>query len=167
MLAAGCEKVKGLRWAIFFVCVVVASYASPRAAYRAICATLRSPRAAHVQSIAWWCRSNAALGPLLDSGLPERQRSCPLRVIWLGELRRARTTGPAAAGAKLRKLAFVKPLAIADPVQETCGDRGAVKIRAYSYERPGAASVPISQRRGRVGTKKHLKQGKNAIAATI
>ena len=42
-----------------------------------------------------------------------------------------------------------------------------MKIRAYSYERPGAASVPISQRRGRVGTKKHLKQGKNAIAATI
>ena len=156
MFAAGCENVKGLRWAIFCeLCVAVASYA------------ITSRGTLSNQQLWLGARSNAALGPLLDSGLPERQRSCPLRVIWLGELRRARTTGPAAAGAKLRKLAFVKPLAIADPVQETCGDRGAVKIRAYSYERPGAASVPISQHRGRVGTKKHLKQGKNAIAATI
>ena len=85
--------------------------------------------------------------------------------IWLGE---ARTTGAAAAGAKLRKLAVCKTLAIiADPVQETCGDRGAVRIRAYSYERPSRPGVPISQRQRPRRDQRLKKQGMNAVAATI
>ena len=134
MLAAGCEKVKGFRCAIAF-----ASYAL----------AMRSPRARRIQiSSLDGCPLKRRRSPSAGLRLAGAQCSSPREDLF-GVLSCEDTHNWRCRGrAKAAMLAVCKILAIiAITVQESCGDRVAVRIRAHSYEWPGAASVPIRLRR--------------------